>query len=168
MQRVDAAVDNGDSDATAGVLVQIHQKRPSRSLVWSDIRANLRLPEQPHDDQNQDEHEQQMNKIAGSRNPWNSCGPEVPQKPKNDEDDDEKFEHVVSFLRLQPARATLANLGPAVAASEFYSLLTTKYRKAPSASSRNCLVRTLKLPPLRKPARICKRLSPWLSKRIER
>jgi hypothetical protein len=34
-----------------------------------------------------------MNQIAGLRNPWNSCGPEVPQKPKNDEDDDEKFEH---------------------------------------------------------------------------
>lgn len=34
-----------------------------------------------------------MNKIAGLRNPWNSCGPEVPQKPKNDEDDDKKFEH---------------------------------------------------------------------------
>jgi hypothetical protein len=34
-----------------------------------------------------------MNKIAGLRNPWNSCGPEVPQKPKNDEDDDEEFEH---------------------------------------------------------------------------
>ena len=34
-----------------------------------------------------------MNKIARLRNPWNSCGAEVPQKPKNHEDDDEEFEH---------------------------------------------------------------------------
>ena len=32
-----------------------------------------------------------MNEIAGLRNPWNLCRPEVSQKPKNDQDDDEKF-----------------------------------------------------------------------------
>jgi hypothetical protein len=34
-----------------------------------------------------------MNETARLRNPWNSCGPEVSQKPKNDENDNEKFEH---------------------------------------------------------------------------
>jgi hypothetical protein len=34
-----------------------------------------------------------MNKIAGLRNAWYSRGPKVTQKPKNDEDDDEEFEH---------------------------------------------------------------------------
>ena len=34
-----------------------------------------------------------MHKVAGLRNPWNSGRPEVPQKPENHEDDDEKFEH---------------------------------------------------------------------------
>lgn len=46
-----------------------------------------------------------MNEIAGLRNPWNSCGPEVPQKPKDDEDDDEKFEHE-RFLSVASARLT--------------------------------------------------------------
>jgi hypothetical protein len=46
-----------------------------------------------------------MNKIAGLRNPWNSCGPEVPEEPKNDEDDDEKFEHE-RFLSIASARLT--------------------------------------------------------------
>lgn len=46
-----------------------------------------------------------MNKIAGLRNPWNSCGSEVPQKPKNDEDNDEKFEHE-RFLSIASARLT--------------------------------------------------------------
>ena len=34
-----------------------------------------------------------MYKIAGLRNPWNSRGPEVSQKPQNDKDEDEEFEH---------------------------------------------------------------------------
>ena len=46
-----------------------------------------------------------MNEIAGLRNPWNSCGPEVSQKPENDEDDDEKFEHE-RFLSKASARLT--------------------------------------------------------------
>ncbi len=44
-----------------------------------------------------------MNKVAGLRNPWNSCGPEVPEQPKNDEDNDEKFEHE-RFLSIASAR----------------------------------------------------------------
>ena len=59
----------------------------------TDIRVTHGLSEQPHDDQNEDDHEKYMNEIAGLRNPWNSCSPEVSQKPKNDENDDEKFEH---------------------------------------------------------------------------
>jgi hypothetical protein len=55
--------------------------------------ASRGLSEQPHDDQNEDDHEQHVNKIAGPGNAWNLRGPEVPQKPKNDENDDEEFEH---------------------------------------------------------------------------
>ena len=63
------------------------------------------LPEEPHDDQNEDDHQQHVNKIASLRNPWNSGGPEVPQKPKNDEDNHEKFEHE-RFLSMASARLT--------------------------------------------------------------
>jgi hypothetical protein len=63
------------------------------------------LPEEPHDDQNEDDDQQHVNKIASLRNPWNSGGPEVPQKPKNDEDNHEKFEHE-RFLSMASARLT--------------------------------------------------------------
>jgi hypothetical protein len=75
------------------------------------------LPEEPHDDQNEDDDQQHVNKIASLRNPWNSGGPEVPQKPKNDEDNHEKFEHE-RFLSMSSARLTSVPL-----VSEFYSLL---------------------------------------------
>jgi hypothetical protein len=57
------------------------------------VNAHRGLSEQSHKDQNEDDHEQHMHEIAGLRNPWNACGPEVPQKPEKDEDDDEEFEH---------------------------------------------------------------------------
>ena len=38
-----------------------------------------------------------MKEIAGLRNPWNSCGPEVPQEPQHEEDDDEKFARAFPF-----------------------------------------------------------------------
>ena len=63
------------------------------------------LPEEPHDDQNEDDDQQHVNKIASLRNPWNSGGPEVPQKPKNDEDNHEKFEHE-RFLSMASAPLT--------------------------------------------------------------
>lgn len=46
-----------------------------------------------------------MHKIAGLRNPWNSCGPEVSQQPENNEDEDEKFEHE-RFLSKAATRLT--------------------------------------------------------------
>ena len=57
------------------------------------IRAHRRLSEQPQNDQYEDDDEQDMNEIPGLRNPRQSCGPEISQKPKDDEDDNEKFEH---------------------------------------------------------------------------
>jgi hypothetical protein len=44
-----------------------------------------------------------MNKIAGPRDRWNSRGPEVSEKPKDDEDDDEKFEHERVLSRASSA-----------------------------------------------------------------
>ena len=75
----------------------------------TNIQANCGLPEQPHDDQNEDDDQQDMNEIAGLRNSWNSCGPEVPQKPKDHEDYDEKFEHE-RFLSVVSARLTSVQL----------------------------------------------------------
>ena len=46
-----------------------------------------------------------MNEIPGLRNPWNSRRPEVPQKPKHDEDDNQKFEHQ-RFLSERQRRAS--------------------------------------------------------------
>ena len=57
------------------------------------IRAHRRLSEQSQNDQYEDDDEQDMNEIPGLRNPRQSCGPEISQKPKDDEDDNEKFEH---------------------------------------------------------------------------
>jgi hypothetical protein len=56
-----------------------------------------------------------MNEIAGLRDPWNSRGPEVSEKPKDDEDDDEQFEHERVLSRA--ARVTSVPL-------LFYSLIT--------------------------------------------
>ena len=65
-----------------------------------------------------------MNKIAGLRNPWNSCGPEVPQKPENDEDDNEKFEHE-RFLSAGSARVTVHRATSTLGAS-FQSTLVKR------------------------------------------
>jgi hypothetical protein len=64
------------------------------------------------------------------RNPWNSCGPEVPQKPKNDEDDDEKFEHE-RFLSIASARLTsvpLLGVTPGPKGPYFRQLLRDSWR----------------------------------------
>lgn len=44
-----------------------------------------------------------MNEVASLGNPWNSCGAEISQKPKDDKDDDEKFEHASLLSKDQPA-----------------------------------------------------------------
>ena len=68
--------------------------------------APTRLSEQPQNDQYEDDDEQDMNEIPGLRNPRQSCGAEISQKPKDDEDDNEKFEHERSFpFRPMPGRA---------------------------------------------------------------
>jgi hypothetical protein len=67
---------------------------------------------QPYEDQNEHDDEQDVNQVAGLRNPWKACPAKISQQPENDEDDDEQFEHVSLLFMASIGRRPGSVRGP--------------------------------------------------------
>src|SRR2546423_15697073 len=68
------------------------QARSGRCLL---TRCEM-LANQSNNDQDEDDHEQDVNQIAGLGNPWDARRSEVSKEPENEKHDNDRLEHIPS------------------------------------------------------------------------